>query len=175
MIIKKADLNDLKALMDVYMVARQFMKATGNPNQWKYSYPTEEVVKRGIQEGKAYVCLAERPADGKEGEEIQAGELMGTFYFSVETDPAYDRIYEGEWLNQEPYGVIHRIASSGKGKGFAKACFDWAGKQWDNLKIDTHRDNKVMQHVLEKNRFQKCGIIYLENGEERLAYQRSSR
>lgn len=170
--IKKAEPKDLLALMDVYKVARQFMKDTGNPNQWKDSYPEEAVVKRGISEGKAYLCLAEGPMDGKEGEDVRPGDLLGTFYFAVEEDASYCKIYKGQWLNNEPYGVIHRIASSGKGQGFARACFDWAEEQWANLKIDTHQDNKVMQHVLEKNGFQKCGIIYLENGEERLAYQR---
>lgn len=170
--IIKAKLWDLPQMMAVYAIARQMMKDTGNPNQWKDSFPEEEAVKRGILEGKAYLCLAEEGDEGKEGEGLQPGELLGTFYFAVEDDPTYRRIYQGEWLDQEPYGVIHRVAASGRGKGFGKACFDWAGRQWGNLKIDTHRDNRVMQHVLEKNGFQKCGIIYLENGEERLAYQR---
>lgn len=41
-----------------------------------------------------------------------------------------------------------------------------------NIRIDTHRDNKIMQHNLSKHGFTYCGIIYLANGDERLAYQK---
>lgn len=167
--IRAAVLGDLPQMMEIYAAARQFMRETGNPDQWKDSYPEEEIVREGILEGKAFVCVAGRPEEGEEGE------LLGTFYFAEEEDPTYQKIEEGRWLNEEPYGVVHRVAGSGKVKGFAKACFDWAGKQCNNLKIDTHRDNHVMQHVLEKNGFTRCGIIYLLNGEERLAYQRCGR
>ncbi len=170
--IRNADIRDLPRMLEIYAAARQFMRDTGNPNQWKDSYPPEEIVKKGIQEGKAYVCVAEGPEDGREEEALEAGEILGTFYFAVEEDPTYHKIYEGSWLNEEPYGVVHRVASSGRGRGFAKACFDWAGERCTNLRIDTHRENRVMQHVLEKNGFQRCGIIYLANGEERLAYHR---
>lgn len=170
--IRIAELRDLPRMLEIYAAARQFMRETGNPNQWKDSYPTEDVVKKGILERKAYVCVAEGPEDGKEDALVVQGEILGTFYFAVEEDPTYHKIYEGSWLNEEPYGVVHRVASSGRGKGFAKACFDWAGERCTNLRIDTHRENRVMQHVLEKNGFERCGIIYLANGEERLAYHR---
>jgi len=42
-----------------------------------------------------------------------------------------------------------------------------------HLRIDTHRDNKIMQHNLTKHGFSYCGVIYLASGDERLAYQRS--
>ena len=41
-----------------------------------------------------------------------------------------------------------------------------------NLRIDTHRDNVIMRHVIEHYGFTYCGIIYLLNGDERLAYQK---
>ncbi|MBR1526072.1 MAG: hypothetical protein IJ640_05360 [Prevotella sp.] len=42
----------------------------------------------------------------------------------------------------------------------------------DNIRIDTHRDNRIMQHLMQKEGFTYCGIIYLDNGDERLAYQK---
>ena len=104
-------------------------------------------------------------------------EILGAFYFAIEEDASYQEIFEGKWKNQEAYGVIHRVASSGSGKGFAAACFDWCREQClasgcRNLRIDTHADNKVMQHVLEKNGFAYCGKIYLQDGAMRLAYQK---
>jgi RimJ/RimL family protein N-acetyltransferase len=44
--------------------------------------------------------------------------------------------------------------------------------QIPNIRIDTHRDNAIMQHLLEKNGFVKCGIIYVEDGSPRIAYQK---
>lgn len=170
--IRKSTLDDLDQILGIYAYAREFMKKTGNPDQWKDSYPSEELVKSDILKGSSYLGLAEGEGDEKDGESLSVGEIMGTFYFAVEEEPTYKEIKEGSWLNQEPYGVVHRVAASGKGRGFAKSCFDWAGLQCRNLKIDTHRDNQVMQHVLERNGFRRCGVIYLENGEERLAYQR---
>ena len=67
---------------------------------------------------------------------------------------------------------MHRIASGGTRRGCASFCLDWALNQCGNLKIDTHRDNRIMQHLLDKNGFTYCGIIYLDDGTERLAYQK---
>ena len=56
----------------------------------------------------------------------------------------------------------------------AKACFAFCAARGLALRIDTHRDNTVMQDLLCKNGFVYCGVIHLaENGEERLAYQRN--
>ena len=40
------------------------------------------------------------------------------------------------------------------------------------LRIDTHRGNVVMRKMLEKQGFSHCGTIYLENGDERVAYEK---
>ena len=175
--IRAAVLEDLPQMMAIYETARQFMRRTGNPDQWKDHYPPEEVVRKGIREGKAFLCVADGPQDGGSRKAPKKGELLGTFYFAVEEDPTYRKIYEGAWLQEGAYGVVHRVASAGRGRGFAKACFQWAqarcpALQAASLRIDTHRDNLVMQHVLEENGFTRCGIIYLEDGDERLAYER---
>ena len=82
------------------------------------------------------------------------------------------RIYEGESLNEAHYGVVHRITSDGSIRGAASYCLQWALEQCGNLKIDTHRDNIVMQHLLDKNEFKYCGVVYVEDGTERIAYQK---
>ena len=102
----------------------------------------------------------------------EQGEILGTFCFILGEDPTYLNIYEGAWLNDEPYGVIHRMAASGKRKGVSEACLNWCFEHFENIRVDTHRDNKVMQHILAKYGFQRCGIIYVKNGTERIAYQR---
>ena len=63
--------------------------------------------------------------------------------------------------------------SDGTVKGAASFCLNWAFEQCGNLKIDTHRDNRIMQHLLDKNGFTYCGIIYTDDGSERMAYQKA--
>ena len=155
--IRKSTLQDLPKIEEIYTKARVFMREHNNPNQWAGVYPSVDIVMQDIAEGKSYVCEDE-------------GEVVATFYFAVEQDPTYKVIVEGEWLSDEPYGVIHRIASVKKGAG--TFCINYGFEQCGNLRIDTHEDNYVMQNMLTKNGFGRCGIIFLENGEPRIAYQK---
>jgi RimJ/RimL family protein N-acetyltransferase len=63
------------------------------------------------------------------------------------------------------------LASDGSKNGFFVRCVDFCRGRIDHLRIDTHRDNVVMQHLIDKNGFQRCGIIYLANGDPRIAYE----
>ena len=159
--IRKTRLEELDQVMEVYAYARKFMAEHENPNQWKNNKPTREQIEKDILAGKHYVC-----EDGQT--------KAAVFYFAKEVDPTYITIYEGQWLNEEDYAVVHRIASSGKIKGAGTFCMNWASAQCKNVKIDTHKDNYVMQNMLMKCGFTHCGTIYLENGEPRLAFQKSS-
>ncbi len=150
---------DLPIILDIYAHARQYMRKNGNPNQWGHSHPAEAVLREDIKLQHLYVCT-------------NAGEILGVFCYFQGIDPTYVRIYDGQWQNNEPYGVIHRIAVAAHQKGVASACFHWALQQCDNLRIDTHADNIPMHKSLAKNGFAKCGIIYLENGDPRIAYHK---
>ena len=162
MTVRRATYADLPAVLEIYAQARQYMKESGNPNQWGDTYPPACVVEEDISLGRCYVCM-----DGDE--------MAGVFCFFKGTDPTYAVIYEGDWLNDRPYGVMHRVAVAKRGRGVAQGCFDYAMEQCESLRIDTHRDNKPMQSALQKNGFVYCGIIYLANGAERLAYQKISK
>ena len=88
-------------------------------------------------------------------------------------DPTYAHIYDGAWIDdKQPYGVIHRLASTEDSKGVASACLQWCYEQIPNLRADTHRDNHILQYILKKHGFKYCGIILLANGDERLAFQK---
>ena len=123
-------------------------------------YPSEELISNEIKASHSFVC------------ENEQGELVGTFCYIEGIDPTYLKIYEGEWLNDEPYAVIHRMASNGKQKGISTECLKWAFAHCDNIRIDTHRDNIVMQNLLKKHGFKQCGIIYISNGTERIAFHK---
>lgn len=158
MIIKHSTLDDLDIILDIYQYARQFMKETGNPNQWKDDRPTKDNIIKDINKKIHYLV-------------IDNGVIIGVFSLLEETEKTYNYI-EGNWLNDEKYVTIHKIASNGKSHHLFKEVLDFASKFSSNIRIDTHEDNKVMQHILDKYGFTYCGIIYLENKDKRLAYQK---
>lgn len=158
--IRSTTYEDLSHVMQIYETARLFMQRTGNAGQWTDGYPQESLIISDIDNGNSFVCLDEN------------NEIIGTFFYLIGEEPTYSKIYEGAWLNNDSYGVIHRIASSGKRKGVGEACIRWCLQKCRNLRIDTHRDNQVMQNILQKLGFIYCGIIYLTDGAERLAYQK---
>ena len=161
--IRKSTLADLPVLMDLYDSGRRIMRGSGNLHQWTKGYPSEEIVMQDITRGNSYLCLDE------------AEHPVGTFAFIVGADPTYARIYDGQWLDDtHPYGTIHRMAGREDARGVSAACMEWCYAQVPNLRADTHRDNRIMQHILLKHGFRYCGIIYLLNGDERLAYQKIS-
>ena len=156
--ITLATLENLDRILEIYDIAKQYMRDSGNPNQWNGAYPDRETLEKDIRNQQLYVY--------KQGHVIHA-----VFVLLLEAEPTYGYI-EGEgWLNDEPYGTIHRIASDGEIKGIFEKCMVFCKSKIQNIRVDTHHDNRTMQHVAEKCGFQKCGIIYLKNGNPRLAYQ----
>ena len=157
--IELATLEKVPQILDIYAAARAYMRENGNMEQWSGNYPAREDVCSDIEAGHLYLCT--------EGDEI-----YGVFCFFEGEEPTYRNIYDGAWLNDKPYGVIHRVAVSKHQRGVAGFCFSYCYGLCENLKIDTHRDNFPMQRALEKNGFVRCGIIYLSGGAERIAYQK---
>ena len=150
---------ELDQVMGVYAYARKFMAEHDNPTQWGNNKPSREQIERDIKAGKHYVYVVD-------------GQIACVFYFAHEMDPTYVKIYDGNWQNEENYAVVHRIASSGTVKGAGSFCMQWAATQADNVRIDTHENNYVMQNMLKKNGFVHCGTIFLEDGEPRLAFHK---
>ena len=155
--IRKAERADLPRILEIYAYARDFMEKTGNPDQWKKSHPPREMLEADIQAGDLYV--------------VENQGIRGVFAYFSEPDPTYANIEGGVWLDDSPYGTIHRIAGDGSGGVFG-AALDFARMQNSHVRIDTHEDNKVMQHILQKHGFQRCGMIYLANGEPRTAFEK---
>lgn len=96
--------------------------------------------------------------------------IQASFVFYCGIDPCYNKIYDGQWLNDEPYGVIHRIATRGLKKHMANIILEYCFSKIDNIRMDTHTDNKPMQNFMIKHGFKHVGTIYLKNGQSRLAF-----
>ena len=156
--IRPARLEDLDEILKIYDYARKFMVQTGNPTQWADTYPQRELLEADIANQGLYVVM-------------EQGSLCGVFYFVIGPDPTYTIIENGAWHSDKLYGTIHRIAGNGT-KGIFGAALDFCRSKIDYLRIDTHHDNKVMQHVVTKHGFQPCGIIYCDDGSPRIAFDR---
>ena len=159
--IRPARLEDLDEILKIYDHAKKFMAQTGNPTQWAGSYPQRELLEEDIENGGLYVVT-------------ENGGICGVFYFVIGPDPTYAVIENGAWHSDRTYGTIHRIAGNGTG-GLFGAALEFCRSQIDYLRIDTHDDNKVMQHVVTKHGFEACGIIYTDDGSPRIAYDRLER
>lgn len=156
--IRKSKVEDIKRLMKIYEQAIAFMRRCGNMNQWNNGYPNESVIINDINSGVSYSVF-------------QGDKIVGVFSMIPGADPTYKEI-DGAWINNDkPYVTIHRIASDGSCKGVGRIAFDFAKQYSDSVRIDTHKDNTKMQELMASNEFKYCGIINLQSGAPRLAYQ----
>lgn len=157
--IRRARIYDLNSIMPVIDAARGIMRSSGNVNQWIRGYPSVSVIEGDIERGVGYVVQDE-------------DSIAGYFAFIPSPEPSYALIYDGAWLDESAqYHVVHRMASTPATHGIFRFIMDWCFGQDGNIRIDTHRDNCIMRHCIESYGFACCGIIYLESGDERLAYQ----
>lgn len=158
--IRPASMVDITAIMQILDCGRQKMRANGNTEQWTDGNPKQQLVENDIRMGNSYVV------------EEDNGEIIATFAFIEGPDITYKNIYEGKWKeNTLPYHVIHRMASLHGTHGVFKDILEYCFERCNNIRIDTHRQNSIMRNALSKYGFKYCGIIYLLDGAERLAYQ----
>lgn len=155
--IRKSTLDDIPALCVLADAARAFMAAHGNAAQWGDGYPRDTDFAADIQSGSSYVCVD------------QAGQVVGTFA-CFDYEPCYDVIYDGAWLNTDPYVALHRVASF-SGQGIGTFMLRHMMSKARNIKIDTMASNYPMRALLTKLGFKYCGIIEIKGRGQRVAYQ----
>ncbi len=159
--IRKSTLADLPTILNLRDQAREIMRSYGNTFQWPDGYPRDDMFRKDIEVGGSYVMIDERR------------EVVGTFALLPSPEVTYNVIYNGQWLDDAPYYVIHRIASTPGSHGILDALLDYCESRVDNIRIDTHEANIIMRKGLDKHGYQYCGIIYLLDGNERLAFQKA--
>ncbi|MBR0130862.1 MAG: GNAT family N-acetyltransferase [Firmicutes bacterium] len=164
MYIRKSTMEDVPRIMEIIVRARKFMAETGNPTQWYNDRPRQEEIEKDIANGTGYVCVHE-------------DRIIGTFHYNYgdKIEPFYNNLIEGEWIDDSPYAVIHRIASDGTVKGTGAFCLNWALEQCGHIRIDTHPNNKPMQGLLNKLQYTKCCVIPVKfDGSVRWGYEKSA-
>lgn len=158
--VTRATLSELPEVKRLVDAGRRIMRETGNLHQWDDTHPSIDQLREDIEHGHCYL-LKEDDAN------------IATFAFIPGPDITYRKIEQGEWIdNESPYYVIHRVASLPNHHGVMTDILGYCFAHTDNIRIDTHRDNLIMQHCLQKAGFCYCGIIHLLNGDERLAFQK---
>ena len=156
--IREANPGDLDTIMEIVQAGKAIMVASGNPSQWLGSYPDRDQFLADMARGECYVL--------EENHIPQA-----VFVLSIGEEPYYAVIQDVSWPNDRPYATIHRLASNGKVKGVFPQMVEFCLTKIPNLRIDTHRDNRILQHLALKYGFQFCGTVFLPDGDPRLAYQ----
>ncbi len=162
---RQAKISDLDQIVEIIELSKKYLKET-KVDQWQDGYPAKEDLRRDIESGNSYVLT-------------NKDEIIATTVISLDGESTYNSIFNGEWITNEEYIVMHRVAvhDKYKGKGIFKELIKEAESLAINnmifsIKIDTHRDNISMQRAVVKNNFKRCGIIYLENGSERIAFEK---
>lgn len=162
---RKAVETDVDSIMKIIKQAQDYFKEKGI-NQWQNNYPNVEVISNDVAEKNSYVLL-------------KNNEVVATAVVSFKGEKTYESIYEGEWISNKEYAVVHRIAVDNNHKGLGlssqiiknveELCIE---KDVSSIKVDTHEENLSMQKLLRKNKFEHCGIIYLEDSSPRIAFEK---
>ncbi len=156
--IRPATIQDLPAILEIFDAARAFMRQNGNFVQWMGNYPDENDVVNDIKLGEEYVIQDD-------------GVVCAVFTMMSRPEPTY-KVIEGEWLQDGPYGTIHRVASSGKCSGCVQAAIEYALQFHSVLRCDTHQVNLPMRNALTKAGFVHCGTVFMLDGTPRMAFER---
>lgn len=156
MIFRQAGERDLERAVAIMNDAIRRLGEDG-VDQWQHGYPNRERLERDIEEGIGYV-LCEEVKIVAYGAMVLTGE------------PAYSEISDGRWLTSEgDYAVVHRmcVAEQKVGKGYGRRFIAEAervaSQSKRSMRVDTHADNKVMQHLMPSMGYTYCGIIYFES------------
>ena len=156
--IRKTQIEDLERIGEIFSLARKYMAENGNPTQWGDDRPSLDLVIDDIAKGNSYVVTDD-------------GKIVGTFAYIPGIEETYLEI-DGAWIDDAPYGTIHRIASDGSVRGVFDAALDFAQSQGRDVRIDTHKDNATMLHLIRRSGFTECGIIVVDDDTPRIAFQK---
>ncbi|SHH77514.1 GNAT family N-acetyltransferase [Clostridium grantii] len=163
--LRKSREVDIDNIIKIIKQAQLALKEQGI-DQWQNNYPNKETIIKDIQDDFAYVLLKD-------------SNIVGTVALSFDGEKTYESIFEGQWITDDKYAVIHRLAVDNAYKGIGissqilkeieQVC---VSKKINSIKVDTHEKNIAMQKMLKKNNFEYCGIIYLEDNSKRIAFEK---
>lgn len=162
-VFRKACLQDADAVCGIIAAAKLRMRSSGR-TQWQGDYPSAANITDDIASGYGYVLEEE-------------GSVVAYCAVVFDGEPAYSHL-EGEWLSENAYVVVHRmaVAEHKLGKGFSRLMFSnieslALSRGLHSFKVDTNHDNLQMRHILPSLGFTVCGTIRYADG-PRIAYEK---
>lgn len=160
--LRKAKKNEAEICYQCIEDARAYHKSLGF-EQWHPDYPTLQTILDDIDNGTGYVFVNEQG-------------IVGYCCIIIGDEPAY-HVIDGAWKTDRPYAVVHRMAfcSSARGGGLSREAIHLIeelcqAEHVDAIRADTQNENKVMQHILDREGFSYCGLIQFDGG-PKLAYE----
>lgn len=160
-----AKYSHLLDIMKIIGDAQSFLKSMAI-DQWQDNYPDQSVIINDIAANEGFIITHNQV-------------IVAYAMISFRKEPSYEIIYDGKWLNNEPYAVLHRMAvsESYRNQGVAQFILNELEimslkNNLLNIRVDTHVENLPMRKLLTKNGYLYCGTIYLTNGNKRIAFQK---
>ncbi|HNZ50680.1 MAG TPA: GNAT family N-acetyltransferase [Bacilli bacterium] len=154
--IRKASMDDIPAILNIIADAKSLLKSK-HSLQWQDAdgYPNFNTFQQDVDKGSLYV--------------VDNNPIVAVCSLGRHGEPTYNQIYDGKWLNDDPFYVIHRLAvkKEAYGKGFGKTLMQkmemiCLAEGIFNIRCDTTHENEPMNHLLLSLGYQDCGIIYLD-------------
>ena len=156
--------DDLERICTIIRQAQAQMRLRGS-RQWQNGYPAAAHITDDIDRGYGHVLCT------------HTGLVVAYGAVVFDGEPAYDAI-DGQWLTDEPYVLVHRIAVADgeRGRGVAAEFLHRVETLAQErgvkaFRIDTNFDNQTMLQLLERTGFTYCGKVVYRSG-ERLAYEK---
>lgn len=156
LLFRKAAEADAGRIWLIIRQAKEQMKQLGS-KQWQDGYPMLETINEDITLGNGYVLC-------QEGTVIAYGAVIFT------GEPAYDDIV-GNWMDDAPYVVVHRLAVGNEAK--QRGIASYFMQQVEELscrngvfrfRVDTNFDNMYMHQMLDRLDFSYCGEVRYRKG-----------
>ena len=156
--IRPARETELDVLVGIAAKARAFMRSYGNTTQWPEGTPSREKFAADLARGDLWLA-------------VDGDEVLGSMSILKSPDPTY-AVIDGAWIGGEPYHAVHRVMVASPGRGLGKAMLNWAYENFGHLRIDTHEKNAPMLATIRACGFTECGVVIVEDGSERVAFER---
>lgn len=156
LLFRKAAEADAQRIWQIIGQAKEQMRRLGS-KQWQDGYPMLGTIKEDIALGNGYVLC-------EDGGVIAYGAIIFT------GEPAYDDIV-GNWMDDAPYVVVHRlaVADEAKQRGIATYFMQRAEELSCRsgvfrFRVDTNFDNTYMHQMLTRLGFAYCGEVRYRKG-----------
>lgn len=92
---RKSTESDIDEIMKIIRQAQVFLRTLG-VDQWQNNYPNAESIRSDVERGNSYVLLKNK-------------KIAATAAISFDGEKTYGSIYEGQWVTDQAYAVLHRI------------------------------------------------------------------